>query len=413
MNIDFEVSLPVKGMTVEEIKHYRRIHYYMSNNKCLDKIVNKDLTMFDLKSHAKIQKQIKLQYLSKLFPESVKIYNQYEHIAPKPQNKRAIAVVGVSPMQDWAVMAEFAIHDYDIFFICDKEFTPPDYPLMATNKKNVHFVHISKDICRSMNYVDISHAYSDVGYLGTANSNQASLREKIGNCGGWEKTLFYFSQINLNYEHIWFLEDDCMLFSQDGLCRFDNWSSERDSDWLTAAGNEGFDDGAWYIQDAMKKYDKLPQYPREEWKWALVRTCRTSRRNMQYIYKHFKNHKRGFFIEVFFPTVAGANKLKLSTLLPTDENKDVRYWINWAGKPINLCYSSDKNTWKWDLTGSNFQLVYHHQKNPHFRMDFVRMFLHMHNAIHQEKIFFDTRINWINDIDKHREYIFLHQQGHF
>jgi hypothetical protein len=371
MNIDFEISHPIDGMTIQEIKHYRKIHYYMSNNKCLDKIINNDLTMFDSATDKKIHEQKKLQYLSKLFPESVRIYNEYKHIAPKPVHKKAVCVVGVKPLQCWSILSEYVLLGYDVFFICDKEFDEKDYVLMATDRKNIHYINLPKDIVVGMGYTDITHAYN-------ANRVQSYLWGKTGKCAGWEKAIFYFSQINLNYEHIWMMEDDCILFTQKNMKTYDKYFDH--IDWMSSVINPVMRPlkGWWF--KSLNKWDKLPQYPKEEWSFGYVRCGRMSRRLMHNIFKHFEVYNRGFYAELFFGTICNANKLKKHPLFLNRRYNDKFQVHAFRDIKLNIIEFTSLTQYlieKPIIQDTDGSLIYHHVKKPKLRMEYILKFLPM------------------------------------
>ena len=66
----------------------------------------------------------------------------------------------------------------------------------------------------------------------------------------WEKSLYYFSTINTEYEKVWFFEDDVFFYDEESLLRID--SKYDNSDLLS------------------NSYGKNANGHKNDWHWAKI-----------------------------------------------------------------------------------------------------------------------------------------------
>ena len=126
---------------------------------------------------------------------------------------------------------------------------------------------------------------------------------------GWEKALYYFSNINTNYKNVWFLEDDVFLYDESTFSNID--SKYLDSDLLSSPYKEkskkSKNDWHWNKIDI-----KLP-FPYYN---AMVCSVRLSSELISAIKNYADTNKTLFFLEALFPTICMHHKLKYD--VPTE-----------------------------------------------------------------------------------------------
>jgi len=93
--------------------------------------------------------------------------------------------------------------NYSIFFICDdNEFIIP--PFFRSEYKDINIIQLLDKEC------------SDLGYR---KSCYATIKNK--EVTSWDKCLYYFNHINLDYNYLWILEDDVFIPTIDAIPNID------------------------------------------------------------------------------------------------------------------------------------------------------------------------------------------------
>jgi len=134
----------------------------------------------------------------------------------------------------------------------------------------------------------------------------------------WEKALYHFCVKDTRYEHVWFIEDDVLITSEDVLHRVDTAypssdllceahivvnTYKRDWHWQLAHGKIGF-----------------------PWAKSMMCACRLSARLLQAVAKYVKYHSTLLYHEFMFNTLAIHGGMKVD--IP-DELSGITYQYKW------------------------------------------------------------------------------------
>ena len=112
--------------------------------------------------------------------------------------KSAIALITIEPSEIWLSFLSTFQH-YDIYIILDR--VEYDTRIYASTYPNIHFIQIPDSSC-------IAHGYIHSSYMPTSSLH---FNEIIA----WDRALYYFTQNNpLEYDHVWFFEDDTFFYDE-------------------------------------------------------------------------------------------------------------------------------------------------------------------------------------------------------
>ena len=125
---------------------------------------------------------------------------------------------------------------------------------------------------------------------------------------GWEKALYYFSYINPNYDHVWFLEADTFFYGEETLLKIDQRHSGINllCPYVTCnkTGKTEPLDWKW-----LNIHTKTPIQLSPPWYAGLPGALRMSNSLIKSIKTYAQEHKTLFYLEAAFPTICVANKL--------------------------------------------------------------------------------------------------------
>ena len=190
------------------------------------------------------------------------------------------------------IMLDFlnSFSHYDIYVVID------DNSINYTEKykdiyKNINFIQIEKDVCIKAGYQNITL---------TLNLN--------GPCA-WEKALYYFSRINLNYNYVWFIEDDVYFYNEDTILNIDNKYPESDFLSNKYETNETGKTDYWHWGKIMHTLKYNPPYYS-----TMCCAVRMSKNLLQLISDYAKKNNTLFFLEVMYPTLTIKNNLKYDAI---------------------------------------------------------------------------------------------------
>ena len=157
---------------------------------------------------------------------------------------------------------------------------------------------------------------------------------------GWEKAVYYFANGYGNsatknsatknsaavYDHIWFLEDDVFLFSEQTLLNIDKQDLYQASDLLTSPYGENLTGRRnWHWRHIHIEFPP-PYYN------AMVCAMRVSRALLEKIREYAQSHKTLFFLEALFPTLCKHHNLVYHT---PDELKTIVYRARYSLEDVN------------------------------------------------------------------------------
>ena len=139
----------------------------------------------------------------------------------------------------------------------------------------------------------------------------------------WNKACYYFSYININFENIWFIEDD--VFIPNYHIIFDIDTKYINYDLLVPSNNinntgslEGW---VWW--------KTIPDYIQIPWAHSMVCACRINQKILlilkDFAIKH-KNKNGLLFIEFIFNTLALHHSLKVNAIAELSCIKAVKSW---------------------------------------------------------------------------------------
>jgi hypothetical protein len=168
------------------------------------------------------------------------------------------------------------VKNYDVYIIIDDNISDY-YDHMFSDYKNVNLVRIKDEDC----YVN---GYKNMNF---------TVRKEIT---GWEKAIYYFSNINTVYDNIWFVEDDVFFNSEKTLMDID--AKYISSDLLTNSYNENETGSKNYWNWKVINIEFPPPYYS-----AMCCAVRMSNNMLLKIKEYANNYKTLFFIEALLPTL--------------------------------------------------------------------------------------------------------------
>jgi len=138
----------------------------------------------------------------------------------------------------------------------------------------------------------------------------------VRKAGSRDKALYYFGTRDIDFNHIWFIEDDVFIPTTTTIDYLDNKYPRGD---LLCAENSvvntqsDIEKSDWSMWSS--GYTTKIKYPLP-WGSSMICAIRCSKRLLDCIQNYAKNHGGLFLDEIFFNTVALHNNL---TILPIDE----------------------------------------------------------------------------------------------
>lgn len=217
-----------------------------------------------------------------------------------------ICLITVRPNKIWLdFLNKFKI--YDIYVVIDSN--DLDYSKIYKNYENINFIQINNNLCKNNGFYNCT--------LTIKGPNQVL---------GWDKALYYFTNINTKYDNVWFIEDDVFFYSEKTISNLD----------LKYPWNDILCSPEYRInKDGMSK----------EWHWPLLKVnfkppyyslmvcaVRMSKRLLSYIGDYAKTYKTLFFLEVMFLTIAVKHNLIIG--MPK-ELSTIVYRRDWKESELN------------------------------------------------------------------------------
>jgi len=219
----------------------------------------------------------------------------------------AIALLTIRPKKIWLDFLNKFTNNYDIYiFIDDNNF---DLTSFINEYENLHFIQIDDD-------ESIKYGYSNSSYI-----------IKSGPIA-WDKALYYFTiKSKINYNYVWFIEDDVFIYSLDIIRKIDNDNENIDLICKSCDMNDGTN--PWYHWEQAR--DTLS----EPWYNSLVCICRLSNKLLKKINDYVNKYGKLVFIEVLFTTIAKNNNLNTST--PKELSK-IEFAKDWNINNLEMIY---------------------------------------------------------------------------
>jgi hypothetical protein len=190
---------------------------------------------------------------------------------------------------------------YDIFVIIDDLYFNSHH--LQQTYKSITFIQISNQLC--CNY-------------GFKNTSFITLKKQIS---GWDKALFYFSYINQQYDHIWFMEDDVYIYNESTLINIDKKYTYESLLCNSSFKEENLNEWLW---NQIHIYIDPPYY------CGMMCIVRMSKYMISSIKDYASTHHTLFFLEALFPTLAVKYKLMYSNPIEfkTVTHRDLHTYLN-------------------------------------------------------------------------------------
>lgn len=201
--------------------------------------------------------------------------------------KSAVVLITRKPNIIWLDFLVTFQH-YDIFIMIDdnNENYNEKYGSLYPN---IRFIQINNEEC------------AQNGFIGSSTAT------KLPPVMSWDKAMYYFSHIEMQYENMWFFEDDVFLFSEAVLLKIDE--KYKNCHLLTRSHTIKYEnnlEGWWHWNQVMSNID-LP------WAYSLICICRVSSTLLEKVRDYANNKKHIFFIEALLNTLAIHHNLDVGT----------------------------------------------------------------------------------------------------
>ena len=161
------------------------------------------------------------------------------------------------------------------------------------------------------------------------NEGFQNTHSKITGATSREKTLYYFYKNNINYDYIWFIEEDVFIPTIETIKNID--IKYPDNDLLVSGNNiiyEKHTDWHWkLVNRQLSNKISLP------YSCAMICAIRCSKKMLECIFNHAVKYKTLFFCEVMFNTLALHNNLNVKDI---EELKTKVWRKNWTKNEINI-----------------------------------------------------------------------------
>lgn len=194
------------------------------------------------------------------------------------------------------------LYNHYTFFVFIDE-NSQDISIFEKEYQNIKFVKIRDALCREKGYKNMTYSITKTPVA-------------------WDKSVYYFCEVDDSYDYIWFVEDDVFIPNPEAIHYLDN--KYKNYDLLTKENNISM------------------SYDRKDWHWhlginnaplplfaSLVCTLRVSKKLLNIVKNYAHTFKKLFFLEIMFPTLSAHNKLK-NKIVP--ELATIIYRFPWEDK---------------------------------------------------------------------------------
>jgi hypothetical protein len=193
---------------------------------------------------------------------------------------------------------------YSIFVIIDDNNT--NYTKQFEDYKNIKVVQIANNDCQQNGFTNMNFTIGKT-------------------ISAWEKAMYYFSEINTQYDKIWFIEDDVFFYNEQTLINIDTLYKNSDLLSNTYSENSSGEKNSWLWRSININFPP-PYYA------AMVCCVRISKNLLSKIKSYAVDHKTLFFLESLFPTLCKKHNLIYDTPV---EFKNIEYRKEFSLSEIN------------------------------------------------------------------------------
>lgn len=212
--------------------------------------------------------------------------------------KKAVCLITIKPHVIWLDFLNKFLN-YDIYVVVDDLIT--DYSDYKNIYSNVHFIKITDDECRNYGYIHSS-------YMPTSS---LVFNEIIS----WDRALCYFTNINTDYDQVWFFEDDVYFYNENTLSQID--LQHPNAELLCRDKNPQPKQGEWcWFWPAIEIHFNPPYFH------SPICAIRTSKIYLEKLNEYIKINKKLAFIEALLPSIAYYNNLNVELV----EEFNKIYW---------------------------------------------------------------------------------------
>jgi hypothetical protein len=217
--------------------------------------------------------------------------------------KNAICILTIVPNKIWLEFLNKNFNFYDVYMLIDRN--DIDYNKELKDKyTNIHFIQIDDEECQENGYM---------------NSNTTSVYVGFGKVIAWDKAFYYFSKINTQYQHVWFIEEDVFFYEEKTLLSIDEKYPISDLLSQNYGTNESGTNTDW-VWKRIEIRIPPPYY------CAMLCGVRISKKLLCKINEYVEKFSTLFFIEAMVPTIAKQCNLQYDT---PEELHTVVYRHDW------------------------------------------------------------------------------------
>lgn len=144
-----------------------------------------------------------------------------------------------------------------------------------------------------------------------------------------DKALYYFYKNDINYDYIWFIEEDVFIPTIETIKNID--IKYPDNDLLVSENNIIYEKrSSWHWSMMNRELDGKLSLPYSN---AMICAIRCSKKLLECIFNHALKYKTLFFDEVIFNTIALHNNLNVKDI---EELKTIVWKKKWTKNEINI-----------------------------------------------------------------------------
>jgi hypothetical protein len=222
--------------------------------------------------------------------------------------KPAICLITIIPNKTWLdFLNKFT--NYDIFVVVDNlQF---DYSQIKNDYPNVKIIIVTDEECKKYGYIHSSYMpYSSLVF-----------NEIIA----WDRALCYFTNLNKNYEQVWFFEDDVFFYNEETLLQID--TKYQKSDMLCKNKNPQPGPGEWcWFWPAITIHFSPPYFH------SPICAVKLSNTFLSCLDEYIKVNKKLPFVEAILPSIAHQQNLNL---VIASEFSEIHWRKDWKYDDFN------------------------------------------------------------------------------
>lgn len=256
-----------------------------------------------------------------------KIKESYKNTKKK---EKAFCIISKSPQTIWIEFILTFTKYYDVYMFVDDNSI--DLTDIKKEYPSIQFIKYDEKICKER---------------GFSNSSTATIKKEVI---AWDKALYHFCRKEIQYEDVWFCEDDVFIQDVKNIIAIDKKYEEadlictklkiyRNGEQIriqTHNDNDQTEMWPWWGQ--------FPEYFDFPWAGSLIVIVRISRALLQEIDKFVEEHDKLIFIEGLFPTLAIQNNMPIAQpemlkLLSSDKrHRDESLYSDYLIHPVKDIY---------------------------------------------------------------------------